>query len=178
MRTGSTLAQAREGAGAAAKVRADGPVVPPAHALQRPRDPARGRAGAHLRGPRDGRAARRGRQDAAARPVEVPARVVDREPALLQLVRPARPARPQRLPGLRSPHDRAPALILPVPRLSSAVLLPMLALALALPGCGSDSSAVQEVPGAPAGLTVPHQKGAGDLSEGAAGATPTPTPSA
>jgi hypothetical protein len=51
-------------------------------------------------------------------------------------------------------------------------------LALAGAGCGSDDTDVQEVPGGPVELTVPHQKGAADLSEDASGsATPTPTPS-
>ena len=59
-------------------------------------------------------------------------------------------------------------------RLRSILLLPLLGLALAAPGCGGDDSAVEEVPGAPPALTVPHQKGAADVS---ASATPTPTPS-
>jgi len=60
--------------------------------------------------------------------------------------------------------------------LRTALLLPLLALALA--GCGSDAADVPEVPGSPPELTVPHQRGAADLSEeGAEGsATPTPTP--
>ncbi len=60
-------------------------------------------------------------------------------------------------------------------RLRSALLLPLLGLALTAPGCGSDAAAVEEVPGAPPTLTVPHQKGAADVS---ASATPTPTPTA
>jgi hypothetical protein len=59
----------------------------------------------------------------------------------------------------------------------TALILSVMVLALA--GCGSDESTVEEVPGAPVELTVPHQKGAADLSEDATGtATPTPTPSA
>ena len=58
-------------------------------------------------------------------------------------------------------------------RLRSVLLLPLLGLALAAPGCGGDDSAVEEVPGAPPALTVPHQKGAAEDSEDA---TPTPTP--
>lgn len=56
--------------------------------------------------------------------------------------------------------------------LRSTLLLSVLALALLAAGCGSDDSAVPEVPGPPATLTVPHQKGAADVS---ASATPTPT---
>jgi hypothetical protein len=57
-------------------------------------------------------------------------------------------------------------------RLRPAFLLPLLGLALVAAGCGGDDSAVQEVPGPPVTLTVPHQKGAADVS---ASATPTPT---
>jgi len=56
-----------------------------------------------------------------------------------------------------------------VRRLRSALLLSLLGLAVAAPGCGSDASAVEEVPGAPPTLSVPHQKGAADVS---ASATP------
>ena len=59
--------------------------------------------------------------------------------------------------------------------LRTAFLLTVLVLALAAVGCGSDEAEVEEVPGAPVELTVPHQKGAADLSEDA-DATPTPTP--
>ena len=59
-----------------------------------------------------------------------------------------------------------------VRRLRSVLLLPLLGLALVAAGCGGDDSAVQEVPGPPVTLTVPHQKGAADVS---ASATPTPT---
>ena len=62
-------------------------------------------------------------------------------------------------------------------RLRSALLLPLVGLALAAPGCGGDD-AVEEVPGSPPVLTVPHQKGAADVSEDSEGATPTPTPTA
>ena len=57
-------------------------------------------------------------------------------------------------------------------------------LALVAAGCGSGEAEVEEVPGAPVNLTVPHQKGAQDLSEDGeasddedadADATPTPT---
>jgi hypothetical protein len=61
-----------------------------------------------------------------------------------------------------------------VRRVRPNLLLALLGLALLAAGCGSDSTAVQEVPGPPVKLTVPHQKGAADLS-GSASATPTPT---
>jgi hypothetical protein len=79
---------------------------------------------------------------------------------------------------VRPPHGRAPALTRPsatVRLLRSTLLFTVLALALA--ACGSGGSDVPEVPGPPAELTVPHVKGAADLSEDAS-ATPTPTPSA
>jgi hypothetical protein len=63
-----------------------------------------------------------------------------------------------------------------VRRIRSTLLLPVLGLALLAPGCGSGDTAVQEVPGPPPALTVPHQKGAGDLSGASGSATPTPTP--
>ena len=63
-------------------------------------------------------------------------------------------------------------------RLRSALLLPLLGLALAAPGCGSDDTDVEEVPGAPPALAVPHQRGADDLAEETGDATPTPTPDA
>jgi hypothetical protein len=70
-----------------------------------------------------------------------------------------------------------------VRRLRSALLLPLLGVALVATGCGGDDSAVQEVPGPPVTLTVPHQKGAADVSASATPtptgtATPTPTPAA
>jgi hypothetical protein len=61
--------------------------------------------------------------------------------------------------------------------LRTTLLLPVLVLALVAGGCGSSEDEVPEVPGAPAELTVPHQKGAADLSEDAS-ATPTPSASA
>jgi hypothetical protein len=79
---------------------------------------------------------------------------------------------------VRPPHGRAPALTRPsatVRLLRSTLLVTVLALALAAAGCGSGGSDVPEVPGPPAELTVPHVKGAPDIS---ASATPTPTPSA
>ena len=70
-------------------------------------------------------------------------------------------------------------------RLRSVLLLPVLSLALLAPGCGGDDAAVEEVPGPPPVLSVPHQKGAADVSASATPsawgpptetATPTPTP--
>jgi hypothetical protein len=65
-----------------------------------------------------------------------------------------------------------------VRRLRSTLLLPLLGLALLAAGCGGDDSAVEEVPGAPPVLSVPHQKGAADVSADDEDATPTPTPTA
>ena len=63
--------------------------------------------------------------------------------------------------------------------LRTALTLAIMVFALAGAGCGSDDSEAPEVPGSPVELTVPHQKGATDLSEDASGtATPTPTPAA
>ena len=63
--------------------------------------------------------------------------------------------------------------------LRTAPALFVAVLALTGAGCGSNEAEVQEVPGDPVELTVPHVKGAADLSEDATGsATPTPTPSA
>jgi hypothetical protein len=62
-----------------------------------------------------------------------------------------------------------------VRRLRSVLLLPLLGLSLVAAGCGSDEADVQEVPGPPTTLSVPHQKGAADVS---ASATPTPTATA
>jgi hypothetical protein len=61
--------------------------------------------------------------------------------------------------------------------LRSTLLFTVLAFALAAAGCGSSASDVPEVPGPPAELSVPHAKGAADLSQSAS-STPTPTPSA
>ena len=60
-------------------------------------------------------------------------------------------------------------------RLRSAFLLSLLGLALIASGCGGDDAAVEEVPGPPPVLSVPHQKGAADVSADE-DATPTPTP--
>jgi hypothetical protein len=57
--------------------------------------------------------------------------------------------------------------------LRSVLLFTVLVLALSAAGCGGSDSDVPEVPGAPAELSVPHQKGAADL-----GSSATPTPSA
>src|SRR3954452_23619836 len=124
-----------------------------------------GGAGALLPRPGVGRAAGDRRQAAAARSVEVRAAVGGGEPPVLQLVRPDGPEGPQRLPHVRPPHGRAPALTRPsatVRLLRSTLLVTVLALALAAAGCGSGGSDVPEVPGPPAELTVPHVKGAAD----------------
>ena len=60
--------------------------------------------------PRDGRAARGRREGAPAAPVEVQPAMGGRDPAVLQLVRPARSEGPQRLPHVRPPHGRAAPL--------------------------------------------------------------------
>ena len=81
---------------------------------------------------------------------------------------------------MRPPHGRAPALtrsLATVRLLRSALLPTVLVLALGAAGCGSSEDEVPEVPGAPVELTVPHQKGAADLSEDAS-ATPTPSSTA
>ena len=66
-------------------------------------------------GPRHRRAAGDRRQAASARAVDVAAALGRREPALLQLVRPAGPEGPQRLPDLRPPYGRAAPLTRPSP---------------------------------------------------------------
>jgi hypothetical protein len=63
-----------------------------------------------------------------------------------------------------------------VRRLRSILLVPALGLALTAAGCGSDDTDVEEVPGPPAALNVPHQRGADDLAQASEDATPTPTP--
>jgi hypothetical protein len=77
---------------------------------------------------------------------------------------------------VRPPHGRAPALTRPsatVRLLRFSLLLTVLVLA----GCGGSGSDVPEVPGPPAELSVPHAKGAADLSQDAS-ATPTPSSTA
>jgi len=64
-----------------------------------------------------------------------------------------------------------------VRRLRSTLLLSLLGLALIASGCGGDDAAVEEVPGPPPVLSVPHQKGAADVAADE-DATPTPTPTA
>ena len=112
-------------------------------------------------------------------PSKSAAPVGGREPPLLQLVRPDGPEGPQRLPHVRPPHGRAPALTRPsatVRLLRSTLLFTVLALALAAAGCGSDGGDVPEVPGPPAELTVPHAEGRRRPVSSDASATPTPTP--
>ena len=81
---------------------------------------------------------------------------------------------------MRPPYGRTPALTrstATVRLLRPALLLTVLVLALGAAGCGSSEDDVPEVPGAPVELSVPHQKGAADLSEDAS-ATPTPSSTA
>jgi hypothetical protein len=59
--------------------------------------------------------------------------------------------------------------------LRSTLLFTVLMLVLAASGCGGGNSDVPEVPGPPAELSVPHQKGAPAIS---ASVTPTPSTSA
>src|SRR5918997_434104 len=87
-----------------------GPALPPAHSFDGPRSAAARRGGRDLSGPGDRRADGDHRQGPARGAVGVVAPVGGREPALLQLVRPARPEGPQRLPHVRPPHGRAGAL--------------------------------------------------------------------
>ena len=79
------------------------------------------------------------------------------EPAVLQLVRPARPEGPQRLPDLRPPHGRAAPLsaLMRHARARIAAARPPSLLALAVAGCGGRRSLAARCPGPPAALTVP-----------------------
>src|SRR5919199_5023191 len=131
--------------------------------------------------PGDRRGARgRGRR-AAHGAVGVAPAVGRREPAVLQLVRPARPARPQRLPDVRAPHGAAGVLTahyaLPMrSRTSAALVVAVLATgALGLAGCGSDSSSGDPLPASTPDLTIPG--GADQLPGGATGTATTSTTS-
>src|SRR5918994_1372527 len=86
------------------------PAVPLAHALDRPRGPARRGGGAYVPGSRHRGADGDRRAGAAVAAVALVARLVGGEPPLLQLVRPARAEGPQRLPHVRPPHGRAAPL--------------------------------------------------------------------
>src|ERR671930_2580902 len=125
--------------------------LPLPRAVERTRgDPPR-RPRTHVPRPRHRRGARGRRQGPAARAVPVAAAVGGREPALLQLVRPARPARPERLPDVRAAHGAACVLTGLYPlrmrlRMPAALVAVLLAsAALGLGGCGSDSSAGDRV---------------------------------
>ena len=105
------MSRCRVRAGAPATVRRDEPAeIPPAGAVDRPRGHPGGRAGPHLRGPRHRRAAGGVGKLLPLPPSKSAAAVGRGEPALLQLVRPARPDGPQRVPDLRPPHGRAAPL--------------------------------------------------------------------
>ncbi len=113
MRTRTRRDSLRHAAGPAARVSA----AMSERQLYRLRAPSSGREvllaaepGKVYTRPRHGRAARGRREGAAAAPVEVQPAMGRREPALLQLVRPARPEGPQRLPDVRPPDGRAAPL--------------------------------------------------------------------
>src|SRR4051795_10514666 len=126
------------GAGALAKVRAhEAADLPAACPVNGSRGPAPRRAGPHVPRSGHGRGARGGREAAAARPVALPAAVGRREPALLQLVRPAGSEGPQRLPHVRPPHGRAPSLR-PTMRAARPALGLLIAGTLAVAGCGGN----------------------------------------
>src|SRR4051794_29467778 len=151
------------------------------HALERPRGDPPGRPRPRLPRPRHGRGARGRGQGPAARAVPLAAAVGGREPALLQLVRPARPARPERLPDVRAPHGAARVLTglyaLPMRSRTPAALV-VLAVAfgaLGIAGCGADDSAGDPIPKSTPDLTVPA--GADALAGGTNATSSTPTTS-
>src|SRR5215218_5914177 len=171
---------------APATVRRDEPAeISPAGAVDRPRGHPGGRARPPLRRSGVRRAAGAGRQAAAPPPVQVAAAVGRREPALLQLVRPAGPDGPERLPDLRAPHGGAPALnrsfTVRAARTATALLCTA-ALAVGAAGCGGSEIDYQEVPGPPVDVAIPSGSGSGSGSSGDAAAsgdaTATPTPAA
>src|SRR5215207_1011198 len=168
-------------AGAPATVRRDEPAeISPAGAVDRPRGHPGGRTGPPLRGPRVRRGAGARRQAAAPPAVEVAAAVGRREPALLQLVRPARPAGPERLPDLRAPNDGAPPLTRSFPvraARTATALLCTAALAAGAAGCGGSEIDYQEVPGPPVDVAIPSASGSsGDAAaSGEPGGTTAPS---
>src|SRR5215208_110845 len=171
-------------AGTPATVRPDEPAeVSPAGAVDRPRGHPGGRARPQLRGPRVRRAAPAGRQAAAPPAVPVAAAVGRREPALLQLVRPAGPDGPERLPDLRAQHGGDPAqnrsFTVRAARTATALLCTA-ALAVGAAGCGGSEIDYQEVPGPPVDVPIPSGSGSagGSAASDDASSTPTPTPTA
>ena len=87
----------------------DLPEIPHAHPVDGARGHRASRAGKGLRGPRDGRAAGADRAAAATCADPLRAAVVDREPALLRSLRPARPAGSSwTVPGAASGWTRSP----------------------------------------------------------------------
>src|SRR3954451_13770274 len=135
--------------------------VPHARALDRPRGHHRGRARAGVPGPRDGRGARGRRPDPPARAEQLRAPLGSREPALLQLVRPALAEGPERLPDLRASHGALRGLTVRATVRTLVVLLGA-TLAAIVGGCGQDKPAAHAAPlGGPALLPPPGSIGAG-----------------
>src|SRR3954470_4144495 len=158
--------------------------LPHARPLDGPRDHHRGRARRDLRRPGDRRGARAGRHRAAAPAEHVEPPVGRREPAVLQLVRPAGAQGPQRLPDVRAPHGAAePGLRLDghairpaepaCPSPDAATLLRVMprpghlvglaavsVLGLGLGACGS-TTVDEQVPKTVPAITVPEDAFAG-----------------
>src|SRR3954454_732080 len=138
--------------------------VPHARALDRPRGHHRGGARAGVPGPRDGRGARGRRPDPPARAERLRAAVGAREPALLQLVRPALAEGSERLPDLRASHGAVRGLTVRATLWTLVVLLGV-TLAVAVAGCGQDKPTAHPAPlGGPVLLPPPGSTSAGDTS--------------
>src|SRR4051812_37963328 len=103
-----------------------------------------------------------------------------RDPAVLQLVRPAGPEGSERLPDVRPPHGCTATLRGGRVRLTRPTRLAVPIIVLALAGCGGAQVTVNEVPGGPVDLTVPgNAEGLAPVSATAtAAASPTETPAA
>src|SRR3954447_17378818 len=139
--------------------------VPHARALDRPRGHHRGRARAGVPGPRDGRGARGRRPDPPARAERLRAPLGSREPALLQLVRPALAEGPERLPDLRASHGALRGLTVRATVRTLVVLLGA-TLAAVVGGCGQEKPAAHSAPlGGPALLPPPGSIGAGSATD-------------
>src|SRR3954454_1235481 len=138
--------------------------VPHARALDRPRGHHRGGARAGVPGPRDGRGARGRRPDPPARAERLRAAVGAREPALLQLVRPALAEGSERLPDLRASHGAVRGLTVRATLWTLVVILGA-TLAVAVAGCGQDNPTAHPAPlGGPVLLPPPGSTSAGDNS--------------